>query len=129
MILRKTSGEGFLLVGECFVPELADLRAFLGPLPSPWKVQFHMENIDGAGFYKYFNTETEEESDQDPRMASLPDEMEVVPRNEFERTVDDPITFQVYRNNITGATTKSDPRLTPAALTKVGVSIIQFTLV
>ncbi|KAI9157973.1 Heterokaryon incompatibility protein [Paramyrothecium foliicola] len=129
IILRRTTGEDFLLVGECLVPELADLRAFLGPLPSPWKVHFHTETIDGAGFYRYFNSETEEESDQDPRMANLPDDIEVVPRKQFERTADDPTTFQLYRNKATGATTKSDPRLTPDALTNAGVAIRRFTLV
>ncbi|KAH7309222.1 hypothetical protein B0I35DRAFT_482946 [Stachybotrys elegans] len=91
--------------------------------------QFHMENIDGAGVYKYFDTKTGEDSDQDPHMGGLPDDMEVVPRDEFERTVDDPITFQCYRNKITGATMTSDPILTTDALIEAGVPIVEFTLV
>ncbi|KAH6695217.1 heterokaryon incompatibility protein-domain-containing protein [Plectosphaerella plurivora] len=127
--LRPTSG-GYLVVGECFMPAYADLRAFLGPLKSPWKVRFFTESSDGAGAYRYLNTDTGELSDQDPRLDPLPRDLEVVPRDKVVRTGDDPGTFQVYRSRKTGeVVTKSDPMLTPELLEARGCQLRRFSLV
>lgn len=112
------------------MPGLADLRAFLGPFPSPWKVKFFTENTDGAGAYRYHNTETGAESNHDPRLGPLPDHLEIVPRAEVARTTDDPCTFQVYRCRETGrVVTKSDPLLTAELLEARGCPVRRFALI
>ncbi|GES59488.1 HET-domain-containing protein [Aspergillus terreus] len=46
MVLRKGPHGGFLVVGEYLMPELSDSRDFLGPLPSPWRVQYFIGPSD-----------------------------------------------------------------------------------
>ena len=125
-VLRRSDDQKFTIVGECFLPEVADMRPFLGPLPQPWEVRFFVESMEGAGHYRYVNTETGMLSDHDPRLGPLPEDVEVMPRK--QRTGDDPRIFQTYRNRRTGVEENSDPRLTPAALESRGVRLQRFAL-
>jgi hypothetical protein len=130
-ILREVGNGEFRVVGDCLLPEFADLRAFLGPLPRPWIVRFFKETIEGTGEYRYLNTDTGVISDQDTRLGDLPKDVEIVPRDEVTRTRDDPRLFQVYKHRNTGIKEVSDPqlpRLTRAALESRGIHIEQIIL-
>ncbi|KAL5359037.1 heterokaryon incompatibility protein-domain-containing protein [Aspergillus floccosus] len=125
MVLRKGPHGGFLVVGECVMPELNDSRDFLGPLPSPWRVQYFKDSSDRYGVYRYSNAETGALSDQDPRTVGASDwQSETV-----NRTGDDPVTFRAFRNKVSGDIVKSDPCLTPQALQERGVTLAWFMLV
>jgi hypothetical protein len=125
-VIRKTEDQKYTIIGECFLPEAADMRSFLGPLPHPWEVRFFVENMEGAGNYRYFNSMTGELTDQDPRLGPLPEGVEVIPRR--LRTGEYPRIFQTYRNHVTGVEEMSDPRLTSAALQSQGIHIQRFLL-
>lgn len=91
-------------------------------------MQFFGENIEITGNYRYLNTETGELHDQDPRLGPLPEDIEMVPREQVTRVREDPRIFQIYRNRRTGVEVKSDPRLTPSALESRGVRLERFVL-
>jgi hypothetical protein len=125
MVLRRGPHGGLLVVGECLMPELSDSRDFLGPLPSPWRVQYFIGPSDRYGVYRYSNAETGDLSDQDPRTLGASDwQLETV-----NRTGDDSVTFRTFRNTVSGDIVKSDPCLTPEALRKRGVLLEWFVLV
>lgn len=131
LLLRKTGlgeeGPGFLVVGECFVHELNDSRAFLGPLPPPWRVCWFSYAVNRLGVYRYFNAETAEWSEQDPRTRGGP-QSEWEPED-VQRSGDDPFTFRSFRNQTTGELAKSDPNLLSEAIASHGITLRQFSLV
>ncbi|CAG7555893.1 unnamed protein product [Fusarium equiseti] len=117
----------FEVVGECFVRSLSDNQAFLGPLPSPWIIQFFSESPDGSGVYRYYNEHTLTLSDQDPRLGPLAEEnLEII---ESDRTMDDPITFRRFRDTKTGNTMHSDPRLNVDSLRERDINIRFFVFI
>jgi hypothetical protein len=70
MLLRERSEGTFLVVGECFIHELNDSKSILGPLPSSWRVHFFTDSLDRFGVYRYFNAESGELVDLDPRTGT-----------------------------------------------------------
>lgn len=74
----------------------------------------------------FFNKDTLEEVQQDPRLDQLPVGWEAIRE---ERTKDDPQLFSWFRNKVTGETMNSDPRMLPEALRDRGVNLELFKLV
>lgn len=69
LVLRPTSNGRHLIVGECYVDELKDAAALLGPLTSPWHVQVDVSPMDKQGIFRFLNIETQELHDGDPRIV------------------------------------------------------------
>ena len=126
MLLRPQLYGKYAIVGECCVHGLHDGASLLGPLPHPWRVQVFEDSTGSLCIYRYFNADTGELSDEDPRLDPLPEEWEKL---EIERTADDPGIFKNFRNKITGEIMNADPRLLPEALKTRGVDMQTFTLI
>lgn len=124
VILRPTTVGTFLLVGSCYLHGFSSAEAFLGPLPSPWIIQYKPDSFGAQAPY-FFNKDTKEETQEDPRLGKLPPEWEPV---EKERTRDDPMLFRWFRNRNNGYTMNSDPRMLPLALHERGVRLEDFQL-
>lgn len=58
-------------MGECYVDELKDAAALLGPLSSSWRVQVDANPTDKEGIFRFLNTETGDLHDEDPRISGL----------------------------------------------------------
>lgn len=125
MLLRPQPQGKYLIVGECCVYGLHDATSLLGPLPRPWTLQVFEDTTGSLCIYRYFNSDTGELSDNDPRLGPLPEHWEKL---DVERTADDPGIFQKFRNKVTGEIMNSDPRLLPEALRERGVNLQTFTL-
>jgi hypothetical protein len=115
------------VIGSSYLHGFSDGAALLGPLPSPWIVQFQLDS-SGYDDPNFHNLTTGEKTRQDPRLETVPlppqwEEIEAV------RTVDDPLHFRRFRNNATGEIMNSDPRLLSSALKERGVKIQTFQLV
>jgi hypothetical protein len=123
-LLRETTPDCFRVIGPCFVYGLHDAIGLLGPLPPPWQGRLEW----GSGRrtkLSFFNTETQEYSDEDPRLGDL-GEWE---RIEHEPEADDPEIFDFFRNKRTGEIMNSDPRMLPEALKTRGVDLRRFSLI
>lgn len=125
VILRPTTVRTFMLVGSCYLHGFSSAEAFLGPLPSPWIIQYKPDSF-GAQTPYFFNKDTKEETQEDPRLGKLPPEWETV---QAERTRDDPMLFRWFRNRNNGHTMNSDPRMLPPALHDRGVRLEDFQLI
>lgn len=125
LILRPAPGGSFQFVGSCYLHGFSSAEAFLGPLPAPSVIQYKPDSR-GVETPYFFNKDTAEEAQQDPRLGELPPEWEAV---QADRTKDDPHFFMWFRNNITGETMNSDPRMLPEALRDRGVDLQTFRLV
>ncbi|WYZ35468.1 hypothetical protein EsH8_X_000115 [Colletotrichum jinshuiense] len=131
VVLRPNSQPGtplktFTLVGDAFVYGLHDATALLGPLPSPWRVQVFEDDAGYLTTYRFFNSQSNELSDEDPRLGPLEQWTRV---SSPPRTAEDPVIFQCFQHNHTGEIIKNDPRLDPEALTKRGLNVDTFCLV
>jgi hypothetical protein len=80
----------------------------------------------GRRLHRYLNLTTCEQTAEDPRLDVLPPEWE---RMAYERSPDDPALFEVFKNNVTGETVNSDPRLSPEALRVREVKLEKFQLI
>ncbi len=125
MILRPVDFGKFQVVGEAYIHGLEDAIGVLGPLPAHWKAII-MEDTLGRPLHRYMNLTTFEQTAEDPRLNVLPPEWE---RMAYERSPDDPALFEVFKNNVTGETINSDPRLSPEALRVRGVKLETFQLI
>jgi hypothetical protein len=125
MILRPVDFESFQIIGEAYVHGLEDAIGILGPLPSHWKAIIMGDTL-GRPLHRYLNLTTGEETAEDPRLSVLPPEWE---RIAYERSPDDPALFEVFKNNVTGETINSDPRLFPGPLRLRGVNLKTFQLI
>jgi len=125
MVLRPTTNGNFEVVGDCYVPDLNDARALLGPLPYPWRVQ-----MANGGIYRpilqFYNTITKELSNDDPRLENLSSEWT---RIERKWTTEDPTYPAWYENEYTREIINSDPRMSQKALEARGIRLKTFQLV
>jgi hypothetical protein len=105
-----------------------DDEPLLGPLPFSWRVQRVRFNISDLGGYstRYWNSETNSSTTEDPRLGSLPFPWERVNRS---KTTADPLTVAPHRNKLTGEEVNWDPRMSPEALRARGVKLETFNLV
>lgn len=131
LILRKTSVRGFpefRVVGECYVHALMDGESLLGPIPSPWTVHQVQSRYNELLQPLYHNLETNTSTSEDPRLSklSITDGWE---KFEKDRSPDDPLFFVPYKNNKTGETINSDPRMFPDELRARGIKLEQFLLI
>jgi hypothetical protein len=111
-------------MGPLYVHGLMEGQAFLGSLPPPWKLIVNMDEIGSS--FSFLNCETDEITQQDPRLDVLPQEWQ-----EVEGDADSRGTFytQHYKNHITGEIINSDPRLFPESLEARGIHLETITLV
>ncbi|KAJ3527913.1 hypothetical protein NM208_g10467 [Fusarium decemcellulare] len=124
LVLRPTTDDQWILIGECFVLGLNDATALLGPLPEPWRVREIFS--EGERYAPHFyNPDEDIVTLEDPRLDPL-DEWE---RIEHEVDVDDPEIYNYIRNKITGEETPFDPRLSADSLRARGVPLRQFDLI
>lgn len=124
--VHDTDGQlTFSWVGECFVHGLHDSIKFLGPLPPPWKgiLRYYAGN---RACLRFQNTETGEETWQDPRLQP-PEGWERFWPKEMEQHY--PIDLIFLRHRSTGEEITYDPRLEPEHLEARGVDLTWFTLV
>lgn len=118
VILRPQSDGTYQLVGYCFVYGLHDSTALLGNLPKPWKAQVRRQvTTMFRENYQFFNEETGELTDEDPRLKPHADWKRVKP-DQLGRELDsdDPVICDFFKNVRTGEVMNSDPRLLPEAL-------------
>ena len=124
-VVLPPTPHGYHVIGDCYLHGLNDATALLGPLPKPWRVI--LIRITAYSYrYVYFNSETREQTIQDPRLPPLGQEWEHVPST---RTKDDPKVYERFRNLGTGEVLNSDPRLRAEALEERGVGVERFRLV
>jgi hypothetical protein len=79
MLLRPSTDDPstFKIVGNCYVYGIMDGEALLGPLLPPWKGRSEL-NAQGDNQPTYWNSETKEYSQLDPRLGELPEEWESI---------------------------------------------------
>lgn len=121
VILRAQIGSKYLFVGTAYIHGLMDGEALLGPLPKP------MTTIIGYDRSQHFwNTETAQTYELDPRLGPLPEEWREI------RTADrlwSSEKVQAFQNTITGQVLHSDPRLLPDALRARGVKLEELDII
>ncbi|KAK7219774.1 hypothetical protein V2G26_007777 [Clonostachys chloroleuca] len=125
VILRPSTRGYFQVIGSCYLHGFSSAEAFLGPLQAPW-VMLYKPDSCGVQTPYFFNKDTLEEVQQDPRLDQLPVGWEAI---QEDRTKDDPQLFSWFRNKVTGETMNSDPRMLPEALRDRGVNLELFKLV
>jgi hypothetical protein len=125
MLFRRQQNGTFQVVGPAFVYGLNDVNTLLGPLPHPWRVQITHDTQGFLSCSRFFNSETNCLSEEDPRLEPLSE----WDRIEVNRTGDEPFLFQCFANRATGEVMRSDPRLLPKALAARGVKLETFHLV
>jgi hypothetical protein len=101
-----------------------DGEAFLGELPPGLRVI--QDPLDRSPPLKYLSAATGEEFSDDPRLGPLPQQWE---RIDYERTADDPMFVDYFRNTATGEVINSDPRWSVEALKARGVKLETFDIV
>lgn len=112
IVLRQTPLGSFQVVGECYVHGLADAFGLLGPIPYPWKTIIKGDSL-GRPTSRFLNSETGEETLEDPRLGPLPPSWG---RASYERRAGDPDIMQRFENDQTGEIVNHDPRLSPEML-------------
>ena len=100
-----------------------DATGILGPLPSPWEVRM-FRNHGNRYRYRFHNKETNELSDNDPRLGPL----DKWKRIDMPPEPDDPIVYAYFQHVETGEAMNSDPRMLPDALEAEGVKLEWFNL-
>lgn len=127
ILLRSQPNNTFQVLGECLVFGLNDANAFLGPLPSPWVAHVFSDSTGLFTILRFYNSDTKETYDDDPRLGPLPEEWEAI--HHGERTSEDPRVMRRFRNRQTGELVNSDPRMEPEFLRGRGVQLRAFTLI
>lgn len=126
VVLRPHEGNRYQFVGACLVAGLSNCAALLGPLPQPWMV-VRTVGYGKRNIHHFYNTDTGERTEEDPRLASLAGSDWA--RFDREPDPDDPQVFDYFRNKKTGEVMNSDPRLLPESLVARGVPLETFTLI
>lgn len=104
-----------------------DGESLLGPMPSPWILKL-IKDRAGIDVPRFFNSETGEESHEDPRLMTIPIPSGWKQQLDVDRTRDDPFTVKWFKNEETGERMNSDPRMTGKKLTERGIQIQSFML-
>jgi len=72
MVLRRAPGQsGFLVVGSCYIPELASGEALFGPLPGDTEVVYVFDQRVGEYLMRFRDQQTGRISHADPRLVSM----------------------------------------------------------
>jgi hypothetical protein len=93
IILRAHNSGHFQVIGDAYIPGLDSGEALLGPFSDLWSMRF-LRDDTGSPTHEYFNSKTEERTDEDPRLWPLPHDWE---RLEARRTNDDPYYFRTVQ--------------------------------
>jgi hypothetical protein len=125
LLIREAADGTYHVVGESTVYGLHDATCLLGPLPKPWTVQLFPDVVGDPTLYRYFNSDTGELADEDPRLPSLQGWTRV---HDTGRTADDPEIFQKYENISTGERINHHPEMVLEALKLRGVPLRSFRL-
>lgn len=123
MVLRPNDDGSFIVIGECYVHEIMNGEALLGPLPGNWRcVQPYYES---AELYNdaYINREMGVCQKEDPRLGPLPEDWCEVEHPHQQGYA------KFLKKGTDQPATKFDPRLSPEALCKRGVELREFRLV
>jgi hypothetical protein len=107
------------VIGPCAFSDLLDAKAFLGPLPSPWRVQVFTPPSSHI-VYRFYNNETDYLVGEDPRLGPLVGWERV---DDIARGNEHPLVCQFYRNLETGEVVDWDPRMEREALERRGVEL------
>jgi hypothetical protein len=119
----------FEVVGECYVHGFMYGESLLGPLPAPWRARKDTGST-GSFLPLFWNSETDSESREDPRLEDLPAEWEKIEEEQWApEFVGLYFPYSPHRNTVTGEEIVSDPRMFPEALKARGVRLEEFTLV
>ncbi|KAK3324560.1 heterokaryon incompatibility protein-domain-containing protein [Cercophora scortea] len=124
MVLREKADGTYHVVGESMAYGFHDAICLLGAFPTPWSVQVSLDSTGDASLYRFFNAETGQLTEEDPRLEPL----RGWERFDMDRTADDPEVFQKFRNLSTGEVINYDPRMSPDALEARGVAMTTFRL-
>jgi len=116
---QGTGDKVYKVVGPCKLAGLQDATALLGPLPSPWRVQVFVPASSHV-VYQFYNEQTEEVTEDDPRLGPLGGQWE---RVHIERGNDHPLVCQFFRNQETGEIIDWDPRMDRVILEASGVKL------
>ena len=116
LVLRPALSLKYYVVSICYAHGLVNDEPFLGPLPSPWKVQFRKHN-GWLYIREFLDTVSGKISDEDPRMDQLATDWEKV-----EAAVRSSALPQ-FKNKTTGQIVETDPRLFPDHLKKRGIKV------
>ncbi|KIW08328.1 uncharacterized protein PV09_01245 [Verruconis gallopava] len=133
-LLRPQGSNSYQVVGSCFVHGFHDASAFLGPLPSNWRVIIRddeyggavvrFRNLDQAGLEVDY-AESDADTVHDPRLGELSPCWEWV---ESERTKDEPRIYEEFYDSELDRYVHSDPRMSAEALRERGVPLRRFFL-
>jgi hypothetical protein len=127
-VLRPLPSNQYQVIGPCYLHGFWDGESLLGPMPAPWKLKY-VKDRTGIDVPRFFNSETGEESHEDPRQQSLPLPDGWKQLLDIERTINDPLTVKWFENETTGERLNSDPRMTGEKLKERGIKIERFVLV
>lgn len=115
----------FSYINRCFVYGLSYSLKLLGPLPPLWRAT-EVVFYDHRYRINFQNTQTGEETIEDPRLEPLAEEWQRFSRD--RPTQDDPIDWVCLRHKRTGEEITFDPRLEPERSRARGVELTWFTL-
>ena len=121
-VLRPCGDGSHKVVGECYIDGFMESAACLGPLPSNWQLVLRYFEEYSNYSYAFLNHHTGECQIEDPRLEPLPAGWYISDHEEED-------AWNIYANDETVERTKSDPRMTPEALTARGVEMREFRLV
>jgi hypothetical protein len=125
LLIREAVDGAYHVVGESIVYGLHDATCLLGPLPEPWTVQMFPDLVGDPTLYRYFNSDTGELADEDPRLPPLQGWTRV---HDAGMTADDPEIFQKYENVSAGERINYHPGMALDALKLRGVPLRSFRL-
>jgi Heterokaryon incompatibility protein (HET) len=125
IVLRPLSAGRFEVVGSCLLHGFSSAEGILGPLPPSWKLQFQYQDLGSLVPY-FYNQETEQVTEEDPRLEPLPSEWE---RLRTESKVGSLSFSHLFRSTSSGEIMNSDPRMLPDNLKLRGVKLQSFELV
>jgi hypothetical protein len=126
IILRPLADSRYIVVGdECYVDELNDASALIGPLSPPWQAHVWTQMSSKRGVYRFLSTATGILHDEDPRLPALSSDWELCPEDKSGR---DQGGLRSYKRR-SGETVLGDPRLSSEALLQRKVPLQQFILV
>ena len=126
IVLQPIAPGEYLVVGESYVHGLSDAIPILGSLPPGCRVVFMKSNEDTMVSPRYFNSQEDIYTNEDPRLGPFLPSWE---RIERQRNPNDPYIFDLFKNKVTGEVINSDPRMLPDVLRARGVKLDSFLLV
>jgi len=118
MAIRAELNGSYKIIGECYVSGLASNEAFLGPLPSGFRVVSYYDAESGGRYIVFLHTESGKTQIEDPRLGTE------IPLGWRRETDAEGQFWQDFSHESAPDTwTEFDPRLTKTELLKRGVPL------